>query len=189
MATPAKLTFAEFIKLQGDADETVRYELDEREPISTPSPTPWHQVVCFRLRRTLAAFVETNGLGMVIGEVDFRLSANTVRKPDIAVVGKQQLERLDLHRTPIQGAPLLAVEIISPSNFAQDTFKKIRQYLGAGSDAVWLVYPDLKTIEIHDREGTREISGRDVYEERRLFPKLTFSLSLTALFDENPERN
>jgi len=80
------------------------------------------------------------------------------------------------------------VEVISPSNLAQDTLKKVRQYLAAGSHAVWLVYPALKIIEIHDREGIRGVTEEDSFDETRLFPGLTFSLSLAALFDENPER-
>ena len=188
MGTTTKLSFEEFQKLQDASGETARYELDEGEPILTPSPTPWHNLVSFRLRRTLAAFVETHRLGVVTGEVDFRLSANTVRKPDVAFIARDKLANVDFHRTPISTASTLAVEVISPSNLAQDTLKKVRQYLAAGSHAVWLVYPALKIIEIHDREGIRGVTEEDSFEETRLYPSLTFPLSLAALFDEDPER-
>lgn len=187
-STTTKLTFEEFQKLQDAAEETVRYELDEGEPILTPSPTLRHGLVSFRLRRMVAAFVEKHQLGVVTGEIDFRLSANTVRKLDVAFIAKEKMKGLDADRTPIQGAPTLAVEVISPSNLAQDTLKKVHQYLAAGSQAVWLVYPPLKVIEIHDREGIRGMAEQDVFVETRLFPGLEFSLSLPALFDENPER-
>lgn len=186
-STTARLSFEEFLKLQDAAEDTVRYELDEGELIVTPSPAAWHDLIAFRLRCALAAFVKTHQLGIVIGEVDFRLSANTIRKPDLAFISKDKLGNIDLRRTPISTAPTLAVEVISPTNLAQDTLKKVRQYLAAGGQAVWLVYPDLKIIEIHDHAGIRGITEQDSFDERGLFPGLTFSLSLAELFDDNPE--
>jgi hypothetical protein len=54
------------------------------------------------------------------------------------------------------------------------------------SPVYWYLYPALRVIEIHDRAGIRDATGAALDEER-LFPGLRFSLSLTALFDENPE--
>lgn len=188
MGTTTKLSFEEFQKLQETAEDAVRYELDEGEPIVTPSSTAWHNLVGLRLWRILAAFVEKHHLGLAITEVDFRLSADTVRRPDVSFITKEQLRHVDLHRTPLEVAPLLAVKVISASNLAQDTLKKVRQYLAAGSQAVWLIYPALRIVEIHDLGGIRSVTEQDSFEETRLFPGLVFSLSLLALFDENPER-
>ena len=188
MGTTTKLSFEEFQRLQDAAEETVRYQLDEGELILTPSPTPRHNLVSFRLRRALASFVETHQLGVVTGEVDFRLSLNTVCKPDVAFIAKNQMKGFDPDRSPIKGAPTLAVEVISPGNLAERTLKKVRQYLAAGTQAVWLIYPKLRVIEIHEGDGIRGVTEQDAFRETRLFPGLEFSLSLTALFDDNPER-
>jgi Uma2 family endonuclease len=188
MGTTTKLSFEEFQQLQAAAGETTRYELDEGELILTPSPTPRHNLVALRLWRALAAFVETHHLGAVITEIDFRLSENILRKPDVAFVAKEKMAHFDLDHTPIEVSPSLAVEVISPSNLAQDTLKKAHQYLAAGSLAVWLVYPALRLIEIHDRAGVREIAEPAPFIEEQLFPGFKFSLSLTAIFDDNPER-
>lgn len=185
MGTATKLSFAEFQKLQEAAEDNIRYELDEGELVLTPSPTPRHNLVSFKLRRALGAFVKAHHLGRVTTEVDFRLSANVVRKPDVAFISKAHLKGFDFDHTPIEGAPSLAVEVISPSNLAQDTLKKVRQYLAAGSDAVWLVYPALGVIEIHERNGVRDVTMPDSLNEEHLFPSLKFSLSLTDLFDES----
>lgn len=187
MGTTTKISFEEFRKLQETAAETARYELDEGEPILTPSPTPRHSIVCYRLRRALADFAQAHGLGVVIGETDFRLAKETVRKPDIAFITWTQVERIDFDRVPIEGSPGLAIEVISPSNLAQDTVKKVRQYLAAGSKAVWLVYPELRLVEIHDAAGIRVLTESEPISEERLFPGRTFNLSLTALFDD-PKR-
>jgi len=184
----AKISFEEFQRFQDTNDETIRYELDEGEVTLTPSRTPRESIVSFRLMCAIADFIKAHHLGAVISRVDFRLSTNTVRMPDIAMVTRAQLSSFDFDRSPLDGSPTLAVEVISPSNLAQDTLKKVRQYLAAGSHAVWLVYPALKINEIHDREGIRGVTEEDSFEETRLFPGLTFPLSLAALFDEDPER-
>ena len=141
MGTTTKISFEEFRKLQDEAPETVRYELDEGELMVTPSPTPCHNIARYRLRHALTDFVQKNSLGLILDETDFLLSANTVRKPDIAFITKERLKTLDLDHVPIDGAPALVIEVISPTNLAEDTLKKVRQYLAGGSKAVWIVYP------------------------------------------------
>jgi Uma2 family endonuclease len=188
MGSTTKVSFEEFQKLQETADETARYELDEGELILTPSPAPRHNIVRYRLRRALTDFVQSHDLGVVIDETDFRLAKDTVRKPDVAFMAQSHAGRSDFGRSPIEGSPALAIEVISPSNLAQDTVKKIRQYLAGGSQAVWVVYPELRLIEMHDAAGTRVLTESEPIKEERLFPGLTFSLSLTALFDDDPKR-
>ena len=188
MGTITKISFEEFQKLQDAADETLRYELDEGELILTPSPAAWHNIVSLRLWRALDSFARSHHLGIVLAEIDFRLSSNTVRKPDVAFVARKKLKNFDLYHPPLAGAPSLAVEVISPSNLAQDIAKKVRQYLAAGSEAVWVVYPSLKVIEIHDRNGSRKIGVDDRFAETGPFSGCEFGISLAELFDEDPER-
>jgi len=188
MATTTKIGFEEFRRLQEAAEETVRYELDEGELILVPSQTLWQNIVSFRLWSSLADFVKTHHFGLTIGQVDFRLAEDVIRKSNIAFISKQNMKIFDLDHTPIEGPPSLAVEVISASNLAQDTAKKIRQYLGAGAQAVWLVYPALQLVEIHDRTGIRQVSAPEMLVEEKLFPSAKFSLPLTELFDDDPEK-
>jgi Uma2 family endonuclease len=187
MSTTTKLSFEQFQKLQEEADNATRYELDEGELITIPPSTPRHSIAALRLSRSLAQFVETHSLGAVFIETDFQLAANTIRKPDVAFIARAALKDFDIDRVPIQIAPTLAVEIVSPGNDAHDILKKTRQYMAAGCQAVWLVYPKLRVVEIHDAAGVRYVNEPEAIREDRLFPGLTFSLSLTALFDENPQ--
>lgn len=187
MATSSKITFEEFQKLQAAADDAARYELDEGEVILTPSPTPWHNIISLRLWRALADFTKIHDLGLVLTETDFRLPS-AIRRPDVAFIAKRQLLQVNPHQTPIEVAPTLAIEVISPSNSAVDTRKRLRQYLDAGAQAVWLVYPDLRLCEIYDHSGVREFTQPDTLQDDTLFPSLHFSLSLTELFDENLTR-
>jgi Uma2 family endonuclease len=86
----------------------------------------------------------------------------------------------------VPGSPDLAVEVISPSNLAQDTLKKVRQYLAGGSQAVWLVYPNLRLIEIHDPTGIQVIAEPETLVEERLFPNLSFRAPINNLFNKDP---
>ena len=82
----------------------------------------------------------------------------------------------------------MAVEVISKSSLAQDTAKKVRQYLAAGSQAVWLIYPALRLVEIHDKVGMHEVAEPGTISEQRLFAGAKFASSLTALFEDNPRQ-
>ncbi len=181
MSTTTRLSFDEFQKLP-DQDGT-RYELDEGELLMEPSPTFLHNRIRDRIARRLYEFVEAHHLGEIIVEMDFRLAPDTVRSPDVAFVTPDHLRMIDINRSPVEGAPALAVEVISPSNLAQDTAKKVDQYLSAGSSAVWLVYPALRMVEIHRRNGAHQVKAPDSLTEDNLFVGHKFTLSLTALFE------
>jgi Uma2 family endonuclease len=182
MGTTTKLTFEEYTRLQETAEEHLRYELDEGELVLTPSPTPYHNIVRYRLRRALTDFVEAKEMGLVIDETDFRLSINTVRKPDIAFLAAHHLKQIDLYHSPVDGGPALAVEIISPTNTAQEIAKKTRQYLRSGCQSVWIVYPTLRFVEIHSNAGVRKVEEPLPLVDEVLLPD--FSLSLAQLFDD-----
>jgi Uma2 family endonuclease len=58
--------------------------------------------------------------------------------------------------TPFTKAPEICVEIVSPSNMRAEMEEKIRLYLSAGAQEVWLVFEDGK-IEFHTSQG--QVSG------------------------------
>jgi Uma2 family endonuclease len=180
------MTFEEFLKLP--EREGPIYELDEGELLTEASPTYGHNLIRKRIARRLDQFVEAHFLGDVPEEMDFRLGPDTVRNPDVAFVTAEHLKTIDLDRTPVEGAPALAVEVVSPTNSAQDVCKKALQYLAAGSRAVWLVYPPLRLVQIYDSTGVRTVTAPDCLQDRTAFPNLTFSLSLVEIFDPDPMR-
>ncbi|HEY2915240.1 MAG TPA: Uma2 family endonuclease [Candidatus Angelobacter sp.] len=182
MSTTTRLTFAEYEKLP--EKEGVRYELDEGTLLMEPSPALNHNLIRQRIASRLTEFVGSHSLGIVVEEMDFRLETDTVRNPDVAFITSDHLRNIDPYTSPVEGAPALAIEVISPSKLAQDTAKKVRQYLAGGCQAVWLVYPALRLVEIHDATGARRISEPEFIKDSKIFAGFTFSLSLTALFDD-----
>jgi Uma2 family endonuclease len=49
----------------------------------------------------------------------------------------------------IEGAPALAVEILSPSDMKKEVTEKVNEYLAAGVLLVWVIDPDFETITFH----------------------------------------
>lgn len=181
MSTTTKFTFEEFQNLP--EQEGARYELDEGELVMEPSPTFLHNRIRDRIATRLSEFVKSHRLGEVIVEMDFRLADQTVRNPDVAFVTAAHLAKIDIDRSPVDGAPALAVEVVSPSNLAQDMLKKVSQYLSAGTKVVWVVYPSLRLVEVHRPTGIVHV--KDSLVEEELWGR-QFSLSLTALFSDDP---
>ena len=182
MGSTTKLTFEEWQNLPDR--EGVVYELDEGELVMEPSPAFRHNVIRQRIATQLRQYVETNRLGMVVEEMDFRLAHDTIRNPDVAFVTTDQIKRIDLDRSPVEGAPAIAVEVISPSNRAESMAKKVRQYLQAGCGSVWIVYPATRMAEIHSRQGVRKIQEPEMVRDETLLPG--FSLSLHNVLDVMP---
>jgi Uma2 family endonuclease len=179
MGTTTKLTFEEFQNLP--EREGTHYELDEGELLMEPSPILRHNLIRQRIALKLMTYLEANHLGLVAEEMDFRLAPDTVRNPDVAFVTAQHLTTIDLDRSPVDGAPALAVEVISPSNTAQDIAKKTQQYLRSGCQIVWIVYPSLRLVEIHSASGVRQMKEPESLNVETLLPG--FSLSLRYVFD------
>lgn len=96
--------------------------------------------------------LDPNGYIVVGGEAGFLLDpdpeAATVRSADVAVNRRADVGK-DIPVGWYPGAPLLSVEVVSPSNTAGDLHLKVRQYFGAGALEVWLVYPDTRTIYVY----------------------------------------
>lgn len=179
VGTTTKLTFEDFQKLP--EREGAIYELDEGELLMEPSPALRHNLIRQRIAMKLIQFVESRNLGIVVEEMDFRLSPDTVRNPDVAFITAEHVKKTDLDRSPVDGAPAFAVEVISPSNSAQDMAKKTQQYIQAGCSIVWIVYPSLRVVEVHSASGSRQVRAPDLLREETLFHG--FSLSLSYILD------
>jgi Uma2 family endonuclease len=182
MAT-TRTSFEEYMRLP---DDGARHELDEGDLLMVPSPAPRHNLIRQRIAFRMTQFVTDHKLGIVLEEMDFRLAPETVRNADVAFVAKEALRNVDFDRSPIEGAPTLAVEVLSPGNRTEDTVKKVQQYFDAGCRSVWLVYPTLRLVEIHSRLNTRperrDIRELDVIVDDAILPG--FSLPVSFVLNE-----
>ena len=81
----------------------------------------------------------------------------------------KELIRVTGENEHLEGAPELAVEVVSPSDSAQDLSLKVDQYLGAGTKQVWVLYPKVKRVHVFYSEAapsmldaTQTLLGADV---------------------------
>ena len=68
---------------------------------------------------------------------------------DVAYITAEQAAATPKKARIIQGPPLLAVEILSPSDRMQEVTEKIEEYIQAGVSLVWCVEPTFSTITVY----------------------------------------
>lgn len=76
----------------------------------------------------------------------FRMAGGNIRSPDFALMRK---DRLPGGKPPvefIEGAPDLAVEIVSPTENLNDLYQKVLEYFESGAQEVWLLFPERKQV-------------------------------------------
>lgn len=61
-----------------------------------------------------------------------------------------------------QGAPMIAVEVVSPGNSAEELRSKRKAYLTSGAAEVWIIYPATREMEVHTKGHVEEITDRYV---------------------------
>lgn len=105
----------------------------------------------FRLR----GFVKRERLGRVVtAEAGFILSRNpdTVRAADVAFVRRERI-RPGRHPRFFEGAPDLAIEVVSPSDRMSDVQAKVNEWLAACARSVWVVDTPNRSIDIFHSGG------------------------------------
>jgi Uma2 family endonuclease len=166
-------------------DDGLKYELQAGVLLSEPLPGFLHGRVAARVVQLLGVHVAQHGLGHVLAcDAGFVLARDpdTVRGPDVAFVSKARAAaHADLLRA-FEGAPDLAVEVLSPSNRADAIHGKVADYLEGGTRLVWLVDPACETVTAYRAllaprilAGDEELDGDDVVPG--------FRTKVTALFE------
>ena len=77
----------------------------------------------------------------------------------------------------IQGAPDLAIEVVSPSNSDLEMQQRAAEYLLAGALLVWIVNPVTLTIDVYRPHGTRTVlTIEDILDGDDVLPSLALPL-------------
>lgn len=149
---PAKTRLMTARELEQLSLEASRGELVQGEFIPMSPAGFVHGEIAGNVFGILWSFVRKNRLGVLYAaETGFILQQNpdTVRAPDVAFVTHERAAQQKRKTGYFQGAPDLAVEVISPSEILDDVENKLIDYLEAGTKVVWLVYPRTQTITIY----------------------------------------
>ncbi|MFT4125575.1 MAG: Uma2 family endonuclease [Gordonia sp. (in: high G+C Gram-positive bacteria)] len=121
-------------------DDGHRYELLDGVLIVSPAPRFVHQRAVMRLGHLLVAACPPD-LEVLAAPFDVVLAEDTVIQPDVLVAPVAAFTETDL---PV--APLLAVEVLSPSTRGVDLLLKKDRLQRAGGRHYWVVDPDEPSI-------------------------------------------
>lgn len=147
-------------ELEAMPDDGHRYELIDGVLIVTPGPASDHQGAAGELYSLLKAACLSN-LKVYFAPFDVELAVDTILQPDLVVT-----RRGDVLERGIATAPLLAVEILSPSTRRFDLILKRSRYEAAGCVSYWVVDPHEPSILAWElRDGGYAEVGRASGEE------------------------
>ncbi len=121
-----------------------RCELLYGDLVVTPAPLVWHQIVLAQLFTLVQDHQRRHGGLALPAPVDVRLFDHSVVQPDLVYVSP---ERLSIVRRRFEGAPDLAIEVLSPASARRDRLWKLKLYAEAGVREYWIVDPEAKAFE------------------------------------------
>ena len=181
MASKVMIPMAEFDELV-EPDE-LRYELDEGELIVMTRPQTFHNHIAGNFFMSLKLYLRNRPIGTVFNSDQlYQLGPSTKRAPDVSVVLKP---RVLGRNEELNGAPDLAIEVISPSESHPAIHRKLTQYFRAGCQMALVVYPETNEIEIWRPPGAPgEVLGlADTLSLPTLLPE--WSLPVSEAFRED----
>lgn len=180
-ATGSTLTAEEFLNYpaEGRRLELVAGEVKEMSPAGFD-----HGEVMIQLGALLKAAAKKHRAGRVCGgDVGFVLARNpdTVLAPDIAFVRAGRIPASGWPRF-VDGAPEIAVEIVSPSDRPAEIEAKARHWIGCGTKLVWVVDAMRQTIAVYHAGGERHsITIEGTLDGGEVLPE--FSATLRDIFE------
>lgn len=156
-------------------DDGYDYELVRGELIKMAPPGGEHGRIAVRLASRLDDHVTAHDLGAVMVESGYCLECrpDTVRGPDISFLAAERIPAEGLPQGFIEGAPDLAVEIVSP-NDAAGVQAKVREYLEHGARLVWVVEPQTRTVTVYrSLSDIHILTADDILEGGDVVPDFT----------------
>lgn len=163
-------------------------EIIAGELYASPRPAMPHTRAASRLGMTLGGPFDTGTAGpggwIILDEPELHLGGD-VLVPDLAGWRRERMPKLP-RVSALTMAPDWICEVISPSTEKRDRGAKLPAYAREGVGHVWLVDPDLRTLEIFRLEGTRYLLLGTHTDEAsvRAEPFDAIELSLRVLWEE-----
>ena len=153
-------------------DDGHRYELIDGVLVVSPSPRTRHQDLVKGLYLALHASCPRD-LKLMFAPYDVVLADDTVLVPDLIVAPRTQFTEREL-----SGAPLLSIEVLSPSTRRFDQLVKRDRLQASGVGAYWLVDPDEPAITVLELVNGVLVEKQRVSGDERLEVSVPFPVAL-----------
>ncbi len=167
-------------------DDGHRYEIIKGELIDMGNSGALHGYVCSTLMILLGGYVRIQKLGaMFDSSTAFKMKNGNKRSPDISFFTKERLQGItELPSVFLEGAPDLAVEVLSPGNTVEEIDEKIAEYFENGARLVWVISPTQHYILVYRcaQEPDRLLKSADFLDGEDVIPG--FTLPVADLFEK-----
>lgn len=176
-------------RLMQDEFDHDNYEIIDGRRVELPPMSVDSQVLASRLIRHLSNFGIARDIGEAHSETLFKLplESDRNRKPDVAFVPYTRwAKNLPFPATNAWDVlPDLCVEVVSPTDMADEIMNKVTEYFQAGVRLVWVFYPRHQLVLVHESlAAIRGLTRADTLDGGPVLPG--FQLPLTELFPELP---
>jgi len=156
---PRRMTADELLALPDDGIERwlIRGELRENAESDMNRRNPDHSGTMFNVAGLILAWLRTQphprGKAYA-GDVSFKLrrDSDTLVGIDVAYISADLAAHTPKGRKVVEGVPILAVEILSPSDVHSNMSEKVREYLDVGVALVWVIDPDFEMVTVFQRD-------------------------------------
>ena len=125
-------------------EDGCRHELIDGVLVVTPSPVPVHQAIVGGLYLVLRSACPPD-LAVYLAPLDVLLDPQTAMQPDVLVVRRE-----DVGEKGIVAAPVLVVEVLSPSTQLVDRNLKFQRFQRARVPSYWLMDPRRPALIAYD---------------------------------------
>jgi len=144
-----------------------KWELFEGYPVAmSPAPMINHQAIAYRFAMELGIQIEECKNCLVLGEEDYKLSDDTVLRPDVVLICDEPND------TYITKAPEIIIEVISKSTIKNDEGYKFEQYQTEKVKYYILAYPGDLYAKVY-----KLVSGK--YKNQGVFSKESYEFDET----------
>jgi Uma2 family endonuclease len=129
----------------------VRYELYDGRLVLMSPPGYRHSRVGFEIAARLHLFGENPGHGVATDEVGILLRRNpdTLVGADLTFIAGKSLPVRLSPEGYLETIPELVVEVRSKNDTGPEVEAKVREYLAAGVEIVWVADPEARTVTAH----------------------------------------
>lgn len=158
--------------LESMPDDGHRYEVIDGVLIVSAAPVPRHQVVLLGLYRLMHEHAPDD-VWVLVAPVDVVLAEDTAMEPDLLVARKA-----DFSEKNLPAAPLLAVEVLSPSTRLFDLNLKKARFERAGVPSYWVVDPDEPRVTAWELRDGAYVEVADVAGPERWDAILPFPVAI-----------
>ncbi len=160
-------TYDDYKNWEGD------WELIEGIPLAmSPAPTKRHQALAVEIIYNLRKEIEECKECEVLGEIDYKVSDDTILKPDITLTCNETNENY------LRKAPEIVVEIISKSTAKRDEKHKFEIYEKEKVKYYILVYPDDLIAKVYKLKESKYDKEGDFTTESYTFNNTTCKVTL-----------